>query len=57
MAFVPFEKSSKDKKEPKGMKEGSRKEEAFDAAQKKKSGKPGVVPGFKCGGKIKPTRG
>jgi len=31
--FVPFEKSGKDK-EPKGMKEGSKKEEAFDKTQK-----------------------
>lgn len=40
--FVPFEKSGKDK-EKKGMKEGSRKEEAFDAKQmfggKAKAGK------------------
>lgn len=32
--FVPFEKSSKDK-EPKGMKEGSKKEEALDKKQAK----------------------
>mgnify|MGYP000308873429 CR=1 FL=1 len=32
--FVPFEKSGKDK-EPKGMKEGSRKEEALDKKQAK----------------------
>lgn len=32
--FVPFEKSSKDK-EPKGMKEGSGKEEALDKKQAK----------------------
>ena len=37
---VGFEKSKKDK-EPKGMKEGSKKEEAFDAKQ------------MKCGGKVK----
>ena len=30
--FAPFEKSSKDK-EPKGMKEGSKKEEALDKKQ------------------------
>jgi hypothetical protein len=39
----PFEKSSKDK-EPKGMKEGSKKEEALDKKQSK------FVP-FKKGGK------
>ena len=33
MATKPFEKSPKDK-EPKGMKEGSRREEAFDRKQK-----------------------
>ncbi len=32
--FPPFEKSGKDK-EPKGMKEGSRKEEALDRKQAK----------------------
>lgn len=32
---LPFEKSPKDK-EPKGMKEGSKKEEAFDRKQAKK---------------------
>jgi hypothetical protein len=32
--FIPFEKSSKDK-EPKGMKEGSRKEESLDRKQAK----------------------
>ena len=37
---VAFEKSAKDK-EPKSMKEGSKKEEAFDKKQ------------FKCGGKAK----
>ena len=36
--FVPFEKSKKDK-EPKGMKEGSKKEEKFDFAQRFKKGK------------------
>jgi hypothetical protein len=30
--FIPFEKSKKDK-EPKGMKEGSKKEEALDKKQ------------------------
>ena len=38
-----FEQSKKDK-EPKGMKEGSKKEEAFDRKQAK---------GFKCGGMAK----
>ncbi len=38
--FMPFEKSKKDV-EPKGMKEGSKKEEAMDAMQMK----------FKRGGK------
>lgn len=38
-----FEKSKKDLKEPKGMKEGSKKEEAFDKKQAAKS--------FKRGGK------
>jgi len=33
MAFKPFEKSPKDKFEPKGTKEGSKKEEAFDRKQ------------------------
>lgn len=33
--FKPFEKSAKDK-EPKGMKEGSRREEAYDRKQGKK---------------------
>ena len=42
----PFEKSSKDK-EPKGMKEGSKKEEALD---KKQAGGGKFVP-FKKGGK------
>lgn len=42
----PFEKSSKDK-EPKGMKEGSKKEVALDKKQAKPSG---FVP-FKKGGK------
>ena len=44
--FPAFEKSKKDT-EPKGKgKEGSKKEEAFDAKQSKK------VPAFKCGGKV-----
>ena len=34
MAFKPFEKSKADK-EPKGMKEGSKREEKFDAKQMK----------------------
>lgn len=39
MKKLPFEKSSKDK-EPKGLKEGSKKEEAFDRKQMlKKKGK------------------
>ena len=41
--FAAFEKSKKDV-EPKGMKEGSKKEEAFDAKQAK---------GMKCGGGVK----
>ena len=40
--FAAFEKSGKDK-EPKGMKEGSKKEEAFDRTQM----------GMKCGGGVK----
>ena len=39
--FVPFEKSAKDK-EPKGMKEGSKREEALD---KKQAGKK-AMPAF-----------
>jgi hypothetical protein len=38
---LPFEKSFKDK-EPKGLKEGSKKEEALDKKQ-----------ALKCGGKVK----
>jgi hypothetical protein len=34
MAFKPFEKSKADR-EPKGMKEGSKREEKFDAKQMK----------------------
>lgn len=41
--FIPFEKSKKDK-EPKGMKEGSRKEEAMDKKQLKTGG--GMKPAF-----------
>lgn len=41
--FVPFEKSGKDK-EPKGMKEGSKREEALD---KKQAGKKFVPFGKK----------
>lgn len=65
MAFKPFEKSKADR-EPKGMKEGSRKEERLDAKQVKgisPTGK-GVAPkgnpfakaapvGLKCGGPVK----
>lgn len=43
--FAKFEKSKADK-EPKGMKEGSKKEEALDKKQSK-------MPAFKCGGKAK----
>ena len=61
-----FEKSGKDV-EPKGMKEGSKKEEKFDLKQQKTAGK-GIVKksgndldmyvgakkeGLKCGGKVK----
>jgi len=38
MAFKPFEKSKKDV-EKRGMKEGSKKEEAFDRMQKKSAPK------------------
>jgi len=34
MAFKPFEKSKKDK-EPRGMKEGSKREETLDRKQRK----------------------
>jgi hypothetical protein len=44
MARNPFEKSKKDK-EPKGMKEGSKREEALDKKQK--------AAAFKCGGMVK----
>lgn len=40
--FAKFEKSKKDK-EPKGMKEGAKKEEALDRKQ----------AGFKCGGAVR----
>ena len=58
--FVPFEKSSKDV-EPKGMVEGSPKEEALDRKQAS-AGRGKKHPGFKGialanGGKIKPQRG
>lgn len=43
---MPFEKSAKDK-ESRGMKEGSKKEEALDRKQAK--GKPAA---FKCGGMV-----
>ena len=52
---APFEMSKKDK-EPKGMKEGSKKEEALDKKQAKGKApmfKKGVAPAFKCGGKVK----
>ena len=57
MAFKPFERSKADK-EPKGMKEGSRKEEAFDRKQAKAVPKgispkgKGVMP-FAKGGPVK----
>lgn len=44
--FVPFEKSGKDKEVKGKGKEGSKKEEAFDAKQAK-------AAGYKCGGKVK----
>jgi len=47
--FLPFEKSGKDK-EPKGMREGSKKEELFDKKQAK-------AAGYKCGGKVKMATG
>lgn len=46
--FVKFEKSSKDK-EPKGVKEGSKKDLALDKKQMAGKGKP--LP-FKKGGKV-----
>ena len=49
--FVPFEKSGKDK-EPKGMKEGSKKEEAFDKTQKFAKGGLAKVANQKGGGKL-----
>ena len=58
MAFKPFEKSKADR-EPKGMKEGSRKEEALDRRQAKgisPKGK-GVMPFAKGGGVKKGSRG
>ncbi len=54
MAFKPFEKSKADK-EPKGMKEGSRREEKFDAKQMKGKGKP--MPFAKGGAVKKASRG
>ena len=44
--FAKFEKSGKDK-EPKGMKEGSKKEEAFDRKQMK-AGAPAFKKSKKC---------
>ena len=54
MAKMPFEKSKKDK-EPKGMKEGSRREEALDKKQSKGKVAPPFAKGpsaFKKGGKV-----
>lgn len=53
MAKVPFERSKKDK-ETKGMKEGSRREEALDRKQSGKTAPPFAKPpvGFKKGGKV-----
>ena len=55
MAFKPFEKSKADK-EPRGMKEGSPREEKMDMRQARgisPKGK-GVAPvGLKCGGPVK----
>ena len=51
MAKIPFEKSKRDV-EPKGVKEGSRREEALDKKQAK--GKP--MP-FAKGGAVKGKRG
>lgn len=45
-AFAKFEKSKKDK-EPKGMKEGSKRETAMDRKQMMKT------PAYKRGGKVK----
>ena len=47
--FVPFEKSGKDK-EPKGLKEGSKKEEALDKKQVafKRGGKVAKKPSCNC---------
>ena len=62
MAFKPFEKSKADR-EPKGMKEGSRKEEALDRRQAKAMPKgispkgKGVMPFAKGGGVKKGSRG
>lgn len=49
--FNPFEKSKADK-EPKGMREGSKKEMAFDKKQMKAPAAKGKFPAFKKGGKV-----
>ena len=46
MAFKPFEKSKKDV-EPKGMKEGSKREEALDKKQAGKKPNPFAKKGTK----------
>jgi hypothetical protein len=62
MAFKPFEKSKADK-EPKGMKEGSKREEKFDAKQMKgispkgKGVAPKAMPFAKGGVVRKGSRG
>lgn len=62
MAFKPFEKSKADK-EPKGMKEGSRREEKFDVRQMKAPPKgispkgKGAIPFAKGGAVKKGSRG
>jgi hypothetical protein len=52
--FAAFEKSGKDK-EPKGSKEGSKKEEAFDKKQMKFA-KGGSIDGVAQRGKTKATQ-
>ena len=55
MAFKPFEKSKADK-EPKGMKEGSKREEKLDAKQAKGKVAPPFAKGvaaFAKGGAVK----
>ena len=51
MAFKPFEKSKADK-EPKGMKEGSRREETLDGKQMKAPAGKKPMP-FAKGGAVK----